>query len=239
MLLSTGEGTVPRPERNPGARIAGGGPGHPRSRPEPSRADGRRQKVRRMYDSTRYALANRWDPWHLKTVRQHLDLEPGDRVLEVGCGRGHLIHHLREEGVDAVGVDLNPMAVEHGVTPHLRVMDATALQFPDGHFDALVSMHMIEHIPALDTALAEMARVVRPGGSLLLVYPAEPIQGLWAIPTSMILHGTPWRARDVHCHKLTPRRLSDRIADLPLRAVDDSFQLLKSPQFTSVLERSA
>jgi ubiquinone/menaquinone biosynthesis C-methylase UbiE len=192
-----------------------------------------------MYHSTRYALANRWDSGHLKTVRRHLDLQPGDRVLEVGCGRGHLVRHLRADGVNAVGVDLNPMAVEHGVTEHLRVMDATALQFPDGHFDALVSMHMIEHIPDLDAALEEMARVVRPGGSVLLVYPAEPIQGLWAIPTSVILHGTPLRARDVHCHKLTPRRLSTRVTNLPLRAVDDSFQLLKSPQFTSVLERTA
>jgi SAM-dependent methyltransferase len=192
-----------------------------------------------MYHSTRYALANRWDSGHLKAVHRHLDLGPGARVLEVGCGRGHLVQRLRFDGIDAVGVDLNPMAIEHGVTEQLRVMDATALQFPDAHFDALVSMHMIEHIPALDDALAEMARVVRPGGFLLLVYPAEPIQGMWAIPTSMILHGTPWRARDVHCHKLTPRRLSARIQDLPLRAVDDSFQLLKSPQFTSILQRTA
>jgi demethylmenaquinone methyltransferase / 2-methoxy-6-polyprenyl-1,4-benzoquinol methylase len=192
-----------------------------------------------MYHSARYALANRWDAGHLRAVRRHLDLQPGDRVLEVGSGRGHLVQHLRADGIDAVGVDVNPMAVEHGVTDHLHVMDATALEFPDAHFDALVSMHMIEHVPDLDVALGEMARVVRPGGSLLLVYPAEPIQGMWAIPTSLILHGTPWRARDVHCHKITPRRLSSRLEHLPLQIVDDCFQLLKSPQFTSVLERTA
>lgn len=190
-----------------------------------------------MYNSARYALVNRWDPGHLKTVRSHLDLSSVGRVLEVGCGRGHLVAHLREEGVDALGIDLNPQAIEHGVTDALQTMDATRLDFPDAHFDAVVSMHAIEHIPDLDAALAEMVRVVRPGGSLVLVYPAEPIQGIFAVPTSIILHGTPFRAREVHCHHLTPRRLAKRVAGLPVRAATDSFQLLKSPQFTTVLSR--
>lgn len=190
-----------------------------------------------MYNSARYALVNRWDPGHLKTVRTHLDLTSVGRVLEVGCGRGHLVARLREEGVDAVGIDLNPHAIEHGVTDALRTMDATRLEFPDAHFDAVVSMHAIEHIPDLDAALTEMVRVVRPGGTLVLVYPAEPIQGLFAVPTSVILHGTPFKAREVHCQHLTPRRLAARVAGLPVRVVTDSFQLLASPQFTTVLSR--
>lgn len=191
-----------------------------------------------MYDSVRYALANRWDAGHLKTVGRHLDLSAGDRVLEVGAGRGHLTKRLRAGGVEAIGVDLNPAAVEHAVTDGIEQMDATDLAFPDGRFDALVSFHAIEHIPELDRALAEMCRVVRPGGSLVLVYPAEPIQGAFAIPTSIILHGTPRMAREVHCHKLTPRRLAGRLLDLPVEVVHDSFQLLKSPQFTTVLRRT-
>jgi ubiquinone/menaquinone biosynthesis C-methylase UbiE len=191
-----------------------------------------------MYDSVRYALVNRWDPGHLATVHRHLALGPGDRVLEVGCGRGHLVKHLRAEGVAAVGVDLNPAAVAHAVTPGVSRMDATALEHPDEEFDAVVSMHAIEHIPDLDRALAEMVRVVRPGGSLVLVYPAEPIQGIFAVPTSIILHGTPFRAREVHCHQLTPRRLASRLEGLPVRIVTDRFQVWKSPQFTTVLRKA-
>lgn len=192
-----------------------------------------------MYNSVRYALVNRWDPSHLRSVRRHLRLDPGDRVLEVGCGRGHLVKALQEQGVDAIGVDLNPQAAEHAVTEGVRQADAASLPFEDASFDALVSVHAIEHIPDLDSALGEMCRVVRPGGSLLLIYPAEPIQGLYAIPTSVILHGTPLRAREVHCHKLTPRRLNARLAGLPVSVVDSTFQLLKSPQFTTVLRRVA
>jgi ubiquinone/menaquinone biosynthesis C-methylase UbiE len=190
-----------------------------------------------VYDSVRYALANRWDPGHLRTVLDHVPLRRGMRVLEVGAGRGHLVRRLRQRGVDAAGVDLNPGAVEHAVTPAVLEMDATDLEFDDATFEAVVSFHAIEHIPDLDAALAEMVRVLRPGGTLLLVYPAEPVKGIWAIPTSIILHGTPLKAREVHCHRLTPRRLAERLEGLPVETVDDSFQLLKSPQFTTVLRR--
>ena len=190
-----------------------------------------------MYNSARYALVNRWDPSHLRSVRRHLRLDPGDRVLEVGCGRGHLVKALRAQGVDAIGVDLNPQAAEHAVTDGVQQADATALPFADACFDALVSVHAIEHIPDLDSALRQMVRVLRPAGSMVLIYPAEPIQGLYAIPTSVILHGTPTKAREVHCHKLTPRRLAARLQGLPVDVVGSTFQLLKSPQFTTVLRR--
>jgi ubiquinone/menaquinone biosynthesis C-methylase UbiE len=192
----------------------------------------------RMYDSKRYALVNRWDPAHLRTVQRHLALRPGDRVLEVGCGRGHLVEALREQGVDAVGVDLNPAAAEHAVTEGVAQGDATDLAFEGGSFDAVVSVHAIEHIPDIEGALSEMCRVVRPGGPIVLVYPAEPIQGLFAVPTSIILHGTPLKAREVHCHKLTPRRLAQHLDGLPVQVVGSTFQLLKSPQFTTVLRRT-
>jgi ubiquinone/menaquinone biosynthesis C-methylase UbiE len=190
-----------------------------------------------VYDSARYALLNRWDPSHLAAVRRYLDLASGDRVLEVGAGRGHLVKRLHEAGIDAIGIDLNPQAAEHAVTDRVMQMDATALDFEDGSFDALISVHAIEHIPALDDALAEMCRVVRPGGHLLLIYPAEPIKGLYAIPTSVILHSTPLKARQVHCHQLTPRRLARRLAGLPVEVVEDRFSLFRSPQFTTLLRR--
>ena len=53
-----------------------------------------------------------------------------------------------------------------------------------------------------------MSRVVRPGGSVMLVYPAEPVRGLYAVPSAVILHGNPLRARQVHCHRFTPRRMA-------------------------------
>jgi SAM-dependent methyltransferase len=189
------------------------------------------------YTSRRYARRNRWDPSHVRTVNRLLAPAPGARLLEVGCGRGFLARALQAQGLDVVGVDANPHAIETGVASGLHTMRAEALDLAGGSFDGLYSFHAIEHVPPVAQALAEMARVLRPGGKLLLVYPAEPIQGLYAVPTSLLLYGTPWRARDIHCHKLTPSRLRALAAPLPLDHMHSEFMLFRSPQFATVFER--
>lgn len=185
------------------------------------------------YDSRRYALVNRWDPSHLEKVDRLLPLAPGSRVLEVGCGSGHLTKRLAERGVDIVGIDANPQAGDVAESDRVRTMRAEALEFDDDSFDALLSVHAIEHIPALEMAFIEMARVLRPGGRAFFIYPAEPIMGLFSIPTSVILYGTPFKARQVHCHKLWPRKLERMVGALGWTPTHREFNLLKSPQFVS------
>lgn len=190
-----------------------------------------------QYDSNRYANVNRWDPWHLKRIDRLLPLLPGQRVLEVGCGQGHLTIRLADRGIDIVGIDANSNAPGISGSDRVVCMRAESLDFGDAEFDAVVSVHAIEHIPALDLAMAEMARVLKPGGQALFIYPAEPIQGLYAVPTSMILHGTPFRAREVHCHKLTPLRVRDLLGPHGLVETHHEFNLVKSPQFISVFSK--
>ncbi len=189
------------------------------------------------YDSKRYAMVNRWDSSHLDKIDRLLDLQPGDRVLEVGCGAGHLVKRLAERGIDIVGIDVNPNASEVAGTDRVIEMAAESLDFPDDEFDAIVSVHAIEHIPELEAAAAEMARVLRPGGSALYIYPAEPIMGLYAIPTSIILHGTPFKAREVHCQKLWPAKLARMMTPLGMSQTHSEFNLIRSPQFVSVFAR--
>lgn len=189
------------------------------------------------YDSRRYAALNRWDPRHMITVARHLDPRPGDRILEVGCGRGHLVKRLRELGAEAVGIDANPQAPDQAVTDGVVHMYAESLAFEDAAFDKVVAIHSIEHIPDLEGALDEMARVLRPGGRALFVYPAEPVKGIWAIPTAVILHRNPFRATRVHCQWLWPSRLRRLTDPRGLRHVHSEFNLLSSPQFVTVLDR--
>jgi len=189
------------------------------------------------YDSHRYATVNRWDPSHLKRIDRLLPLQPGQRVLEVGCGQGHLTGRLAERGVDVVGIDANPNAPVVSGSDRVLCMNAENLDFADSEFDAIVSVHAIEHIPPLEEAAAEMARVLKPGGRALFIYPAEPIQGLYAVPTSVILHGTPFRAREVHCHKLSPRKVRALMEPHGLVETHHEFNLVKSPQFISVFSK--
>ena len=186
-----------------------------------------------VYESQRYARANRWDPSHLKRVDRLLPLQAGDRVLEIGCGAGHLTKRLQNRGVDIVGIDANPRAPEIANADCVLYMKAERLDFADDTFDAIVSVHAIEHIPLLDEAIAEMGRVLKPGGRALFVYPAEPIMGLFAIPTSVILYGTPFRAREVHCQKLWPAKLRRLMSAVGLRETHHEFSFFKTPQFVS------
>jgi SAM-dependent methyltransferase len=92
------------------------------------------------------------------------------RVLEVGCGWGELAEWIaRETGAEIVAVDLSPrmveLAVERGIDA--RVADVQALPFADATFDTVVAAWMLYHVPDLDRGLAEIARVLRPGGTFV------------------------------------------------------------------------
>lgn len=184
-------------------------------------------------------MVNRWDPSHLNRIDRLIEIRPGDLVLEVGCGQGHLTRALADRGADIVGIDANPQAPEVSGTDLVKHMAAEHLEFDDGYFDFIVSVHAIEHIPPLEKALAEIARVLKLGGKALFIYPAEPIKGLYAIPTSIILHGTPFKARQVHCHKLTPSKVRAMFEPMGMRETGREFSLFKSPQFASVFEKVA
>jgi len=98
----------------------------------------------------------------------------GGRLLDVGCGTGKIARFAHDRGVEAVGVDISPVAVEQAraISPGVGfdVMSALALEYPDGSFDGVSSFFSIIHLARRDAqlAVAEMARVLKPGGHLLL-----------------------------------------------------------------------
>jgi ubiquinone/menaquinone biosynthesis C-methylase UbiE len=194
------------------------------------------------YQSARYALLNTpvETDRHVTRVMRHLAPAEGDRILEVGCGRGFVTARVQRLSPRTEGVDVNPEAVRHGVAANLRAMSATRLDFPDASFDKAYSFHTIEHVADLAGALAEMARVLRPGGRLMLVYPAEPVRGLFAVPAAVALFHNPWRAREMHLHRLTPARILSVIDSqrLPLAHVTSKLELWLTPQFVTLLARS-
>ncbi|MEM9939386.1 MAG: methyltransferase domain-containing protein [Pseudomonadota bacterium] len=128
-----------------------------------------------------------------------LDLKPGDRVLDLGCGEGRHVHGLHMlGGLDIVGIDLDEPSLEKaregldyldqlddgpkskGGSTKFATGDATALDFPDDHFDAVICSEVLEHLPDYDAALREMRRVLKPGGRLCITVPhAWPERICW------------------------------------------------------------
>ena len=94
------------------------------------------------------------------------------RLLEVGCGWGELAEWLAAEtGAAVIAIDSAPrmveLARERGVDA--RLADVQALPFADGEFDCVAAAWMLYHVPDLDRGIAELARVLRPGGTLVAV----------------------------------------------------------------------
>jgi SAM-dependent methyltransferase len=116
-----------------------------------------------------YAGAGTRDDARVPLIDAVVAAAPG-RVLEVGCGWGELAEWIaRETGADVVAVDLSPrmvdLARERGVDA--RLADVEELPFADETFDVVVAAWMLYHVPDLERGLAEIARVLRPGGTLV------------------------------------------------------------------------
>jgi SAM-dependent methyltransferase len=104
------------------------------------------------------------------------ELRPRGRCLEIGVGTGRLAMPLSRAGVHLVGLDLSAPMLDRlvhnagGPAPFPLIRgDATALPFPDAALGAALVAHVLHLIPDWERALAELVRVVRPGGSVVAV----------------------------------------------------------------------
>jgi SAM-dependent methyltransferase len=112
-----------------------------------------------------------------------LRLKPGQAVLDAGCGTGEdvvdLAAHVGPDG-RVTGVDLSEAMIAEarqrtagsGLPVSFEVADVAALPFPDGVFDLVVAVEVLEHVAVPGPALAEIARVAR--GPVVLTVPHEP-----------------------------------------------------------------
>ena len=99
-------------------------------------------------------------------MAQHYGIKAGDSILDIGCGKGFMLHDftLSVPGVKVTGLDISEYALENAkeeVKPFLKHGNATSLPFPDKSFDLVISLNTLHnlHNYDLDKALREMERV--------------------------------------------------------------------------------
>ena len=127
-----------------------------------------------------------------------LGLRPGDRVLDMGCGAGRHAFEMYRRGADVMAFDqdadeLSAVSdlfaamrdageVPLGAEADVKEGDALSLPFADGEFDRVVASEVLEHIPADTDAIAELVRVLRPGGTIAVTVPRWlPEKICWAL----------------------------------------------------------
>jgi 2-polyprenyl-3-methyl-5-hydroxy-6-metoxy-1,4-benzoquinol methylase len=130
----------------------------------------------------------------------YLHAKHNGRLLEVGCGAGSTLKLLQDFGWQVEGVDFDPPAVEEaskkGLKVHLGTLSEQEL--PSGSFDAIVSNHVIEHVPDPVGLLRECHRLLKPGGNLVVI---TPNAGSWGHR----IYGAQWRGLEPprHLHIFT------------------------------------
>jgi SAM-dependent methyltransferase len=99
---------------------------------------------------------------------RHYGLKSGDKVLDIGCGKGYLLYDLTQAvpGIEVCGLDISEYAINHAkeeVKSYLRVGSAQSLPFEDGSFDLVISINTLHNLYCyeLENALREMQRVGR------------------------------------------------------------------------------
>ena len=127
-----------------------------------------------------------------------LGLQPGDRVIDMGCGAGRHAFEMFRRGADVVAFDQDgdelagvlelfgamreAGEVPAGAEADIKQGDALSLPFADAEFDRVVASEVLEHIPADTDAIAELARVLRPGGTIAVTVPRWlPERVCWAL----------------------------------------------------------
>ena len=109
-----------------------------------------------------------------RSARVHALMGRRGRILEIGCGRGLLLHQLAQLGHECHGIERSALAARRAArTEGLRIYTQSLEEchFPEQYFDAVILWHVLEHLDHPEKSLALMSRVLKPGSLLYLEVP--------------------------------------------------------------------
>jgi SAM-dependent methyltransferase len=181
--------------------------------------------------------------WKADLTRAHARIRAARSVLDVGCGGGAMLRAVargREPATRMVGVEVSPGAVEAvekaGFEGVVVDLEQGKLPFPDASFDAALCYDVFEHLFAPEALLAEIHRVVKPGGSALLCVP-NSLNGfnrlMFVAGKHVDIMDTSHRGPELfsnHIRLFSKKLFEAFLATSPLRVVERHFYF--PPRFT-------
>jgi demethylmenaquinone methyltransferase/2-methoxy-6-polyprenyl-1,4-benzoquinol methylase len=181
--------------------------------------------VARRYDVTNTVLSMGQDRVWRRRTRQCLELRPGQRVLDLAAGTGVSTAQLRESGAYAVACDFSLGMLRVGKQHKARrgvpfvAGDALRLPFRDGAFDAATISFGLRNVADVPLALRELARVVRPGGRLVVCEFSRPVFAPFRfVYLNYLMRALPWIARRVSSNPDAYVYLAESIRAWPSQA---------------------
>lgn len=177
-------------------------------------------------------------PLHQEFTKRIEQLRTPDlTVLDWGCGRGSDVAHLRKLGIKAYGAEISRAVIDRGkglfdglglehaeIVKQIRPDNTT--DYPSSFFDVLISYQVLEHVEDLESAVREMSRIMKPGGTGIHLYPAHHcvVEGHLKMP---IVHWLPkGAARHTAIRFFTSLGIEPRwsqLSDLPAREKADRY----------------
>lgn len=148
-------------------------------------------RLKATWESGDYGVFARYLESGALAFLKKLDLQPGERLLDIACGAGQLVIPASAAGTDATGVDIAANLVEQArqrartaaLSAHFNEGDAEDLPYPDARFDVVSSLVGAMFAPRPEKVVAEALRVCKPGGRIVIGSwtPASFVGGMFKV----------------------------------------------------------